>query len=185
MCARFGCGHAWWVVFRRPLPMYPNVALASVVPCQAGVSVLLQPHGPDVAYVLPAVQKIAQMGAERGEKRQREWGRGCEVLYDGGKCTSLPFLADLLFLQMRLLSHWMIWLNSGCFLFFFTPPPLDVNGVICTCTLVAAAHAQTCLPPHASRGRCSALISRPSCLRCSLRFSEPPAAASRQHQSLG
>lgn len=122
MCARFGCGHAWWVVVRRPLPMYPNVALASVVPCQAGVSVLLQPHGPDVAYVLPAVQKIAQMGAERGEKRQREWGRGCEVLYDGGKCTSLPFLADLLFLQMRLLSHWMIWLNSGCFFLFFHPP---------------------------------------------------------------
>lgn len=81
-----------------PAANIPNVALASVVPCQAGVSVLLQPHGSDVAYVLPAIQKIAQMGAERGEKRKREWGRGCEVLYDGGKCTSLPFLADVLFL---------------------------------------------------------------------------------------
>lgn len=56
----------------------PNVALASVVPCQAGVSVLLRPHGPDVAYVLPAVQKIAQMGAERGEKRERERKSGGE-----------------------------------------------------------------------------------------------------------
>lgn len=39
-----------------------HVALAFVVPCQAGGSVLLQPHGSDVAYVLPAIQKIAQMG---------------------------------------------------------------------------------------------------------------------------
>lgn len=56
----------------------PTVALASVVPCQAGVSVLLRPRGPDVAYVLPAVRKIAQMGAERGEKRERERDSGGE-----------------------------------------------------------------------------------------------------------
>lgn len=46
----------------------PNVA--SVVPCQAGVSVLLRPHGPDVANVLPAVQKIAQRGEKRGIERE-------------------------------------------------------------------------------------------------------------------
>lgn len=54
-----------------------HMALAFVVPCQAGVSVLLQPHERgDVADVLPAIQKIAE--------------RGCEALYDGGKCSSLP-----------------------------------------------------------------------------------------------
>jgi len=48
-----------------------------------------------VADVLPAVQKIAERARVRerekervGERRIRE--RGCEVLYDGGKCTSLP-----------------------------------------------------------------------------------------------
>lgn len=59
-----------------------HMALAFVVPCQAGVSVLLQPHERGVADVLPAIQKIAE----------KEWGRerGCEALYDGGKCSSLP-----------------------------------------------------------------------------------------------
>lgn len=66
------------------------MALAFVVPCQAGGSVLLQPHGYGVADVLPAVEKIAR------ERQRKSWGRGkrmrgCEVLYDGGKCTSLPF----------------------------------------------------------------------------------------------
>lgn len=63
-------------------------ALAFVVPCQAGGSVLLQPHGHGVADVLPAVQKIAERGRESGGDEKQ---RGCEVLYDGGKCTSLPF----------------------------------------------------------------------------------------------
>lgn len=70
------------------------MALAFVVSCQAGGSVLLQPHGYGVADVLPAVEKIAERGRERmGERKKNE--RGCEVLYDGGKCTSLPFLADI------------------------------------------------------------------------------------------
>lgn len=100
------CGHAPCVTVPPAAANVPNVDLASVVPCQAGVSVLLRPHGPDVAYVLPAVRKIAQMGAERGEERERETvGERSEVLYDRGKCTSLPFLADLLFLEMRLQSH--------------------------------------------------------------------------------
>lgn len=43
------------------------MALAFVVPCQAGGSVLLQPHGHGVADVLPAVQKV-----ERGTVGQRE-----------------------------------------------------------------------------------------------------------------
>lgn len=50
-----------------------HMALAFVVPCQAGGSVLLQSHGYSVAYVLPAVQKIAERGRERmGERRNRE-----------------------------------------------------------------------------------------------------------------
>lgn len=65
------------------------MALAFVVPCQAGGSVLLQPHGRGVADVLPAVEKIAERGRERVGRGKTE--RGCEVLYDGGKCTSLPF----------------------------------------------------------------------------------------------
>lgn len=49
------------------------MALAFVVPCQAGGSVLLQPHGHGVADVLPAVQKIADRGRERvGERKNRE-----------------------------------------------------------------------------------------------------------------
>lgn len=64
------------------------MALAFVVPCQAGGSVLLQPHGYGVADVLPAVQKIAERDRESGEDEKQ---RGCEVLYDGGKCMSLPF----------------------------------------------------------------------------------------------
>lgn len=48
------------------------MALAFVVPCQAGGSVLLQPHGHGVAGVLPAVQKIAERGTERERERQRE-----------------------------------------------------------------------------------------------------------------
>lgn len=62
-----------------------HMALAFVVPCQAGVSVLRQPHEHGVADVLPAVQKVAEMQRKNGERE-----RGCEVLYDGGKCTSLP-----------------------------------------------------------------------------------------------
>lgn len=46
------------------------MALAFVVPCQAGGSVLLQPHWHSVADVLPAIQKIAEGEAERG------WWRG-------------------------------------------------------------------------------------------------------------
>lgn len=58
------------------------MALAFVVPCQAGGSVLLQPHGHGVADVLPAVQKIAERGrqAERervGERKKREDVRFC------------------------------------------------------------------------------------------------------------
>lgn len=49
-------------------------------PPQAGGRVLLQPHGSALAHVLPAAEKIAEWG--RGKKR--------EVLYDGGKCMSLP-----------------------------------------------------------------------------------------------
>lgn len=65
------------------------MALAFVVPCQAGVSVLLQPYGYGVAGVLPAIQKIADRGSERvGEKEKQ---RGCEVMYNRGKCTPLPF----------------------------------------------------------------------------------------------
>lgn len=49
------------------------MALAFVVPCQAGGSVLLQPHGCGVADVLPAAQKIAERGRERvGERKNRE-----------------------------------------------------------------------------------------------------------------
>ncbi|MEQ2267628.1 hypothetical protein XENORESO_008435 [Xenotaenia resolanae] len=50
------------------------MALAFVVPCQAGGSVLLQPHGHGVADVLPAVQKVAERdsGAEREDVRQEE-----------------------------------------------------------------------------------------------------------------
>ena len=49
------------------------MALAFVVPCQAGGSVLLQPHGHGVADVLPAVEKIAERGKEReGERKNRE-----------------------------------------------------------------------------------------------------------------
>lgn len=60
------------------------MALAFVVPCQAGGSVLLQPHGHAVADVLPAIQKIAESGRERereresgGEQKQREDVRFC------------------------------------------------------------------------------------------------------------
>lgn len=42
-----------------------HMALALVVPCQAGGSVLLQPHGYGVADVLPAVEKIAEGVGER------------------------------------------------------------------------------------------------------------------------
>lgn len=49
------------------------MALAFVVPCQEGGSVLLQPHGHGVADVLPAIQKIAETGREReGERKNRE-----------------------------------------------------------------------------------------------------------------
>lgn len=52
------------------------MALAFVVPCQAGGSVLLQPHGHGVADVLPAVQKVAErQRMSGGEEKQR----GCEV----------------------------------------------------------------------------------------------------------
>lgn len=70
-----GVRDEWWSTAPASVP---NVALASVVPCQAGVSVLLRPHGPDVANVLPAVQKIAQMGAQRGEKKERQRENGGE-----------------------------------------------------------------------------------------------------------
>lgn len=79
----------------RPLPNVPMWLWLFVVPCQAGGSVLLQPHGHGVADVLPAVQKI-EAEREREKEAKKEWGRGktergSEVLYDGGKCTSLPF----------------------------------------------------------------------------------------------
>lgn len=54
------------------------MALAFVVPCQAGGSVLLQPHGYGVADVLPAVEKIAERG--------REWGRGKRIREDVRFC---------------------------------------------------------------------------------------------------
>lgn len=66
-----------------------HMALAFVVPCQAGGSVLLQPHGYSVACVLPAAQKIAERGRERMGRGKTEGG--CEVMYDEGKCMSLPF----------------------------------------------------------------------------------------------
>lgn len=34
-------------------------------PCQAGGSVLLQPHGSGLAHVLPAVEKIAEVGERK------------------------------------------------------------------------------------------------------------------------
>lgn len=46
------------------------MALAFVVPCQAGGSVLLQPHGHGVADVLPAVEKIAERQKETERERE-------------------------------------------------------------------------------------------------------------------
>lgn len=48
------------------------MALAFVVPCQAGGSVLLQPHGHGVADVLPAVEKIAERGREKSGGEEKE-----------------------------------------------------------------------------------------------------------------
>lgn len=118
------------------------MALAFVVPCQAGGSALLQPHGCGVADVLPAAEKIAR-------ERQREWGRGCEVLYGGGKCTSLPFL-QLTSSSCRngcYASEWYGWLEV-CFLFlsFFGSLWCEVD------TRFNGCDALTCLPFCASHG---------------------------------
>lgn len=163
--------------------MYPNVALACVVPCQAGVSVLLQPHGPDVAYVLPAVQKIAQMGAERRGKETEGVGerRGCEVLYDGGKCTPLPFSscpplpADAVAKPLNDMADFRLLSSPP------SPNHLWMSmAVICTCTAVAAAHAQTCLPPHTPLADAALLCHRgPGWLRC-----PPSSLSSSRRQSL-
>lgn len=73
------------------------MALAFVVPCQAGGSVLLQPHRHGVADVLPAVQKIAERGREKsgGEEKQREDVRFCMMEVSA---RHFLFLADILFL---------------------------------------------------------------------------------------
>lgn len=66
------------------------MALAFVVPCQAGGSVLLQPHGYSVACVLPAAQKIAERGRESmGEEKQREDVRLCMM-----KVSACHFLSS-------------------------------------------------------------------------------------------
>lgn len=99
-------------------------------------------------------------------------GQRSEVLYDGGKCTSLLLRVDLLFFVDAVAKP----LNDMAdlkLLFFF----LDVNSVICTCTLVAAARAHTCL---ASRGHCSAWTLRPNWLRCSLSLQQQAAPATCQ-----
>lgn len=95
--------------------MYTLWLVGFVVPCQPGGSVLLQPRWHDLARMLPAFQKIAEREAEKeGERRMRgkilsereKVGRqrGCEVLYHGGKCMSLPVLTGLL--PMNDMAYW-------------------------------------------------------------------------------
>lgn len=99
------------------------MALAFVVPCQAGGSVLLQPHGHGVADVLPAVQKVAERGRVGQRKAEREDVRFCmeevsvrhflfSLLPLSVETVAMPMngVADVFFLVFFLLSFFgLLW----------------------------------------------------------------------------